>query len=278
MKNKKGLIRLGVVSVSVMVAYTIAIGVIGGCSKKADPAADVAASPSPSVSPEVAASPEVSPTPVIFTSDTFDRNPGASPSTLPSPALTDFGLGGIAKPYVMSPSASVWGITSNQAHVMAPVPGISGGLFIDTGFTTCTLISKLSSLPAATALAGFVVRAVSWESQLFFFADTGKGLTMPELGNTADQATGYKLVDVSAPSVLHMEDGRSTFAGVTPTAGDVIRLDVTPTQITATVTQATGSSYSHIYTNGTNATATMMGLASGDVTVMYDYMIIQDCQ
>lgn len=278
---KQQLFRLSVVGLSAALALTISVGLIGGCGTKADPAVEASASPAPSASPDAEASPSPA-APVIFTSETFDsRADGVfvGPSPGPTTIASDAAAGGTVQTWRLFPNdgTDAWGITSHQVHVSA-FSSMAGELAVSTTSpTTCTVKVKLATLPAANKLAGLIFRTNTIGAEAInFIYDNGAAATAGLVGSGP---AGYKLLvpTTTPPSVVEISTGVVTFPHTTPTAGDVLQITVTPTQVMASVIPASGTPESHTYDNTTYNTYMGVGLTSSDTSVMFDDFVVQDC-
>ncbi|MGK5089879.1 hypothetical protein WDW86_20195 [Bdellovibrionota bacterium FG-2] len=280
MATKSKFIRIGAIGLGVIITYSIAMGLMGGCGKKAaDPAAAAAAaSPSPSVSPEASASPEPSaspsaspsPTaPVVLTSDTFVR--ANSTTTLGD---TNILGGGTAQTWLISPTADVWGIISNLAYNVSKTAAASEAL-VDVGATApnCTFKVKLAALPGSGNIAGLVFRTKTpltpsdGNSVLFVYDG---GLDVPDLGTA-----GYKIIKLTggiSPARL------GTIFAATPAANDELMVELTTTQVKATVTPASGTAETQTVSTTDYNTKTFSGITASDSVARFSNFVIQDCQ
>ncbi len=297
MTAKSKFIRMSAVGFGVLISYSVAMGLMGGCGKKAaDPVAAApaaSASPSASASPDASpsASPSVSPTPpVVFTSDSFSGANGTFVGPSPSPTIlaTDIVDGGTAKNWYLSPNdgSTFWQIASGHLYLGGTTQALVS-LGLTTGYTSCTVKVKLAKQPAAGSLTGLSFRldlTGGGGNNYTFVNDNGLLASLPGMFPVAlDRVAGYKFMDgqTASPAVMTLADGVTRNFTITPADNDVLQVTVTPTHITATVTPATGDPETHTITNSVNPDYTGMGVTSSDksgTSGFFKDFVIQDCQ
>lgn len=276
MKNTKAKsIRVAVISGAAIIAYSVAIGIVGGCGSTAVPAASASpdASASPSPSPTATASPSPTPPPVIFTSDSFDSVGGRTTwadGTNTDALVGGAGNGGIAKAWhIGTGQTSTWSIAAGFGLLQA-WSGSPQSIFVQIGSgapQTCTVKMNLAVTPAANKLAGIAFRASIAASQLFALVyDNGS------LGTA-----GYKVV--YANSSMPVPQSLPTALPTSATSNDELKVVVTTRGSTATVTPSGGTAVSSSYVADENLNSNFyVGIMTDDSASRFDNFVIQDCQ
>ncbi len=287
MDTNAKMIRAGAVWLGVVFSYTIAMGVVGGCGKKAAVVApaDPAASASPDASPSAAASaapsgspsgtpsetPSGTPSPVVFTSDSFASVGGRSTFG----TSTDVLLGGTVKTWVESTTLAgtpnTWNIGGGygflQTWASNPSPAV---MLMNLGSSpsSCTIKVKLAVKPATSKFAGLVFRSTAGANPVFLFVYDNA-----EIGGTAS----YSVYSAhgGAPTISILPSPLPTAAA----NNDEMKVIVTQTGYTAIVTPEGGAAVSSTFvTDATYKDGTYVGLLTDDINARFDDFVVQDCE
>lgn len=206
-------------------------------------------------------SPDSTPTPdVIFTSDTFSSGAGAFGAGAASDAL----LGGTSKSYVFAGSLQYSG-NNTVTNVATDAVTTTSDALIDTSFSQCQVIGKIVTQPT---VGGLAVHASSngTSNKYLLVADPGGGLGF---------AGQYALVKVAAGSATVLSHGGSL------SANDTLKLGLSGTSITATVTAANGTVTDLSVTDSSPLTDTKFGLSfvkvGSEPDGEFGSLIIQNC-
>lgn len=172
---------------------------------------------------------------VIYTSDTFNEMAGA----FAIPASTDFRLGGTQQPY-----ATIYGTmayTGNNtitSTAVSLVSSTSSGL-VDAGTSECeTLVTVVTQ----TADGGIGIEGASNTTDNKYL-----------LINNVALGT-YVLIEIEPGPAVNIRNSGGTAAN-----GDVLKLGVSGTRITATITSSGGSITNISYTDSSPRTGTHFG-------------------